>query len=230
MFDGAPLFPVEDLWQMFADGASGMGVELGEGVPVLCLEAVQDCLQDSIWVVGEGPSGVHTAWMVRRPVYSTTRLTYRRDLYGVLFLPYFSRSWAAAAMRWACHSWNWWRRVVRSVRRWAFWSRAPGVLGRSRVASSSFVVQMSWTSCWRVRSRGAPVWLVSRSMPHACAARRMVVVVLCASGRRKMACRALLYLCQAPWSSSAGNGSVGGMVSPGRVAVGGGRLGMMRSM
>ena len=45
-----------------------------------------------------------------------------------------------------------------------------------------------------------------------------------------MACRALLYLCQAPWSSSAGNCSVGGRVSSGRVAAGEGRLGMMRSM
>ena len=109
-------------------------------------------------------------------------------------------------------------------------SRASGVLGRSRVASSPFVVQMSWMSCWRVRSGGAPVWLVSRSMPHACAARRMAVVSVGAPGRRRMACRALLYLCQAPWSSSAGNCSVGGRVSSGRVAAGGGRLGMMRLM
>ena len=176
------------------------------------------------------PSGVRTAWMVRRPVSSRMRLTYRRDLYGVSFLPYLSRSWAAAAMRWACHSWSWWRRVVRSARRWASRSRASGVLGRSRVASSPFVVQMSWTSCWRVRSGGAPVWLVSRSMPHACAARRMAVVSVGATGRRRMPCRALFYLCQAPWSSSAGNCSVGGRVSSGRVAAGGGRSGMMRSM
>ena len=40
MFDGALLFPVEDLGHMFADGASGMGVELGEGVPLLCPETV----------------------------------------------------------------------------------------------------------------------------------------------------------------------------------------------
>ena len=168
--------------------------------------------------------------MVRRPVSSRMRLTYRRDLYGVSFLPYLSRPWAAAAMRSACHSWSWWRRVVRSAQRWASRSRASGVLGRSRVASSSFVVQMSWTSCWRVRSGGASAWLESRSMPHACAARRMAVVSVGASGRRRVACRALLYLCQAPWSSSAGNCSVGGRVSSGRVAAGGGRLGMMRSM
>ena len=30
--------------------------------------------------------------MVRRPVSSRMRLTYRRDLYGVSFLPYLSRS------------------------------------------------------------------------------------------------------------------------------------------
>ena len=57
MFHGAPLFPVEALGHMFADGASGMAVELGEGVPVLCLEAVQDCLEDSVGVVGEAPLG-----------------------------------------------------------------------------------------------------------------------------------------------------------------------------
>ena len=34
------------------------------------------------------PSGVRTAWMVRRPVSSRKRLTYRRDLYGVSFLPF----------------------------------------------------------------------------------------------------------------------------------------------
>ena len=61
---------------------------------------------------------------------------YRRDLYGVSFLPYLSRSWAAAAMRWACHSWSWWRLVARSARRWASRSHASSVLGRSRVASS----------------------------------------------------------------------------------------------
>ena len=45
------------------------------------------------------PSGVRTALMVRRPVSSRMRLTYRRDLYGVSFLPYLWRSSAAAAMR-----------------------------------------------------------------------------------------------------------------------------------
>ena len=162
---------------------------------MLCLEAVQDCLEDGVRVIGEPPSGVRTAWMVRRPVSSRMRLTYRRDLYGVSFLPYLSRSLAAAAMRWACYSWSLWQRVVRSARRWVFRSRASGVLERSRVASSSFVVQMSWRSCWRVRSGAAPVWLVSRSMPHACASRRMAVVSDGASGRRRMACRALFYLC-----------------------------------
>ena len=57
MFDGAPLFPVEDLGHMFADGASGMGLELGEGLPVLCLEAVQESLEDGVGVVGEAPLG-----------------------------------------------------------------------------------------------------------------------------------------------------------------------------
>ena len=80
---------------------------VGEGVPVLCLEAVQDCLEDDIGVVGEAPSGLRTAWMVRHPVSSRMRLTYRRDLYGVSFLPYLSRSSAASAMRWASHSWSW---------------------------------------------------------------------------------------------------------------------------
>ena len=57
MFDGAPLFPVEDLGHIFADGASGMRVELGEGVPVLCLEAVQGDLQDGVGAVGEASIG-----------------------------------------------------------------------------------------------------------------------------------------------------------------------------
>ena len=58
MFDGAPLFLVEDHGHMLADGASGIGVEVGEGVLVLCLEAVQDCLEDGVGVVGEAPLGV----------------------------------------------------------------------------------------------------------------------------------------------------------------------------
>ena len=57
MFDGALLFPVEDPGHMLPDGASGMGVEVGEGVPVLCLEAVQDCLEDGVGVVDEAPLG-----------------------------------------------------------------------------------------------------------------------------------------------------------------------------
>ena len=57
MFDGAPLFPVEDPGHMLADGVSGVGVELGEGVPVLCLEAVQDCLEDGVGVIGEASFG-----------------------------------------------------------------------------------------------------------------------------------------------------------------------------
>ena len=57
VFDGAPLFPVEDLGHMFADGASGMGVKLGEGVPVLGLGAFQDGLEDGVRVVGEAPIG-----------------------------------------------------------------------------------------------------------------------------------------------------------------------------
>ena len=36
------------------------------------------------------PSGVRTAWMVWRPASYRMRLTYRRDLYGVSFLPYLS--------------------------------------------------------------------------------------------------------------------------------------------
>ena len=57
VFDGAPLFPVEDLGHIFADAASGMGIELREGIPVLCLEAVQDGLENSVGVVGEAPIG-----------------------------------------------------------------------------------------------------------------------------------------------------------------------------
>ena len=230
MFDGAPLFPVEDFGHMLADGASGVGVELGEGIPVLCLEAVQDCLEDGVGVVGEAPlGGAHrvdgTAPRVLQDAADVPQGLVRRVVSAVYFA-----SRAGAAVRRACHSWSWWRGVVRSARRWASRSFASGVLGCSIVASSSFVVQMSCTSCWRVRSGCAAVLLVSRSMPHACAARRMAVVSVGASGRRRMACRALLYLCQAPWSSSAANCSVDGRVLSCRVAPGGGRLGIMRSM
>ena len=51
-----------------------------------------------------------------------------------------------------------------------------------------------------------------------------------AAGRRRMACRAMFYLCQAPWFSSGGNRSVGGTVLSGMVAAGGVRVGMVRSM
>ena len=51
------------------------------------------------------------------------RLTYRRDLCGVSFLPYLSRSWAAAAMRWACHSW---RLYVAGVIPDNMWGSVPG--------------------------------------------------------------------------------------------------------
>ena len=53
VLDGVPLFPFVDLGHIFADCASGMGVKRGEGVPVLCLEAIQDGLEDSFGVIGE---------------------------------------------------------------------------------------------------------------------------------------------------------------------------------
>ena len=60
VFDGAPLFPVEDPGHMLADGVSGVGVKLGGGVPVLCLEAVEDCLEDGVGVIGEASlEGAH---------------------------------------------------------------------------------------------------------------------------------------------------------------------------
>ena len=43
---------------------------------------------------------MRTAWMVRRPVSSRMRLTYRRDLYGVSFLPYLSRSLNFCGQKW----------------------------------------------------------------------------------------------------------------------------------
>ena len=79
-----------------------------------------------------------------------------------------------------------------------------------------------------MRSGSVPVWLVVHSKPHASAAWRMAVLNVGASGRGGMACRALLYLCQAPWSSSARNRRVGVRVLSGMVAAGGGRLGMLR--
>ena len=167
------LFPVESPGHMLADGASGMGSSSGRASPCCASKLSRTASRTWLGSLVRPPSRVRTAWMVRRPVSSRMRLTYRRDLYGVWFLPYFSRSWAAAAMRWACHSWSWWWRVVSSARRLASWSRASGVLGRSRVASSYFVVQMSWTSICRVNPR------------------RMAVPSVGASGRRRVACMAL---------------------------------------
>ena len=69
---------------------------------------------------------------------------------------------------------------------------------------------------------GGPVLVVSGSMPHACAAWRMAVVSFGALGRRRITYKALLYLCQAPWSSSGGDCSAGGRLSSGMVAAGGG--------
>ena len=42
---------------MLTDHVSCVGVELGEGAPVLCLEAVQDCLEDGVGVIGEASFG-----------------------------------------------------------------------------------------------------------------------------------------------------------------------------
>ena len=88
-----------------------------------------------------------TLCLVQCLVSFRMRLTYCRYLYGVSFLPSLSRSRAAAVMRWACHSWSWCGRLVSSAPTWGSGSWASGVLGRCRVASSSLVVQMSWTSC-----------------------------------------------------------------------------------
>ena len=57
MFDVAPLFPVEDIGYVVADGASRMGVERGEYVPVLRLEAPQNGLGEGVGVVGEASIG-----------------------------------------------------------------------------------------------------------------------------------------------------------------------------
>ena len=97
------------------------------------------------------PFGVWTAWMVRRPVSSRMRLTYRTELYGVSFLPFLLRSPAGAAMRWVCHSWSSRRPLVRNGRRWASRSGASVVQGCCRAGSSSFMVQISSSSCWSVR-------------------------------------------------------------------------------
>ena len=57
MLHCAPFLPVEDLGHKFADSASGMGVEHGEGVPVLCVKGVQDGLEDGVGVVVEASIG-----------------------------------------------------------------------------------------------------------------------------------------------------------------------------
>ena len=57
MFDGARLFPVEDIWYVAAHGASDMGVKCGERVPVFRLEAIQNGLEDGVGVIGEASNG-----------------------------------------------------------------------------------------------------------------------------------------------------------------------------
>ena len=75
-------------------------------------------LSRTAWTMASGlllqpPLAVRTPWMVRSPVSSRIRLAYCRNLYGMSFLPYLSRSWAVAAMQWACNSWSWWLLVVK---------------------------------------------------------------------------------------------------------------------
>ena len=170
MSDGAPLFSVEDPGQMLADGASSMGVEVGEGVPVLCLEAVQDCLEDGVGVVHEAPLG------------GAQRLdgTTPRVFQGAADVPQGLVRRVVSAVSFAflgCGRYAVGVPFLELVAAGGEERAEVGVpvpcfrcAGCSRMASSSFVVQMSWRSCWRVRSGGAPVWPVSRSMPHACAA------------------------------------------------------------
>ena len=185
---------------------------------MLCLEAVQDCLEDGVGVVGEAPLGgahrVHGTTprvfqdapdipqgLVRRVVSAVSFAFLRCGRYavGVPFLELVAAGGeerAEVGVLVSCF------RCAGAQQGGEFLFRGPDVMDELLEGEV----------------RGAPVWLVSRSMPHACAA------------WRRMTCRALLYLCQAPWSFSARNRSVGGRVSSGRVAAGGGRLGMMRSM
>ena len=204
---------------------------------MLRIQAIRNGLEDSVRVVGEASvGGAHRVdGVVPSVLQDAVDLPQGliRRVVSAVPLQFLGGDRHAVAMRWACQCWSWWRRVMGNIRRWPSRSWASGVLGavwHCRAASSSLDVHISWTRCWSLRSGDAPVWAVSRSMPHARVAWRMAVVSSGALGRRRMACKALLYLCQAPWSSSDVNCSGGGRAASGMVAAGGGRLGMIRSM
>ena len=57
LFDGEPLILVEDLGYVVADGASVVGVQCGDCLPVLRLEAIQNGLQDRVRIAGEASIG-----------------------------------------------------------------------------------------------------------------------------------------------------------------------------
>ena len=109
---------------------------------MLCLEAVQDCLEDGVGVIGEASFGGAdrvdgTAPCVLQEAADVPQGLVRRVVSAVSFAFLGCGRYAVGVPFLA---------LVWGARRWASRSRASGVLGRSRVASSSFAVQMSWTS------------------------------------------------------------------------------------
>ena len=207
-----------------------MGVEPAEGVPEWCLEAVQDRMEDGVGVVGEAfLGGAHrvdgTASCVLQDAADVPQGLVLRVVSAVSFVFLGCGRYAVGVpfLEWVAAGCD--ERVEMGVSVSCLW--CAGVQQGGDFLFRGPDVTDKLLEC---KYGGVPVSPVSRSMPHACAARRMAVVSVGASGRRRMACRALLYLYQAPWSSSAGSRSLGGRASSGRVAAGGDRLRMMRSM
>ena len=89
------------------------GSSVRSASPCYALELSRTAWRMASGLLVKPPLAVCTLWMVRRPVSFTMRLAYCMDLYGMSLLLYLSRSLAAAAMRQACHSWSWWRLVVK---------------------------------------------------------------------------------------------------------------------
>ena len=161
---------------------------------MLCLGAVQDCLEDGVGVIGEASfGGAHrvgcTAPRVLQDAADVPQGLVRRVVSAVSFafldcgryvvgVPFLELVAAGGEERREVG-------VPVSCLRCAGAQQGGEFLFRGPDVMDELLEGEVW---WCSRVAG------SSSMPHACAARRMAVVSVGASGRRRMACRALLYL------------------------------------
>ena len=185
---------------------------------MLRLEAVQDCLEDGVRVVGEGPpggahgvdgevprvlqNGADVPHGLVRCVVSAVSFVFLVCGGYAVGVPFLEPVAAGGEVRTEVNVLVSCLRCAGAQQGGKFCFRGPDVM------EELLEGEVRW--CFRVT--GVALFSVG------------------ASGERSTECRALLYLCPAPWFSSAGNGSVGGRVSCGTVAAGGGTLAMMRSM